>query len=99
MLDSSEFETDFYLNQIKTMELRYSTIFKNWRVNWDKYYDYIKTKLQNKTYWIWSYLCGLEKFIQENNLPSKNKLYKDADLRIYRIIGDYYKIQDYVNKL
>lgn len=102
MLDSPDFEKEFYENQIKIMEERYSKMFKKWNLNWDVYNNYVVEKLKNKRYWIWCYLCGFEKFIQEQGGEKKNRhqrLYKDADERIKRIIGDYFKIQNYVKSL
>lgn len=102
MLDNPEFEPEFYENQIKKMEERYSKIFKKWNLSWDSYYGYIVDKLRNKRYWLWCYLCGFEKFIQEQGDQEKGRrtrLYKDADERIRRIVGDFFKIQEYVKQL
>jgi hypothetical protein len=102
MLDTPDYEPEFYENQIKIMEERYSKIFKKWNLNWEKYNNYVVSKLKNKKYWIWCYLCGFEKFIQEQGDEKKGRhqrLYKDADERTKRIIGDYFKVQSYVRSL
>ena len=65
MTDAPDFEPEFYENQIKMMEDRYSKLFKKWNLSWDSYYSHVIEKLRNKRYWIWCYLCGFEKFIQE----------------------------------
>ena len=102
MLENPEFEPEFYSKQISMMENRYSKIFKNWGINWEKYYTEVRYELRNRQYWIWVYLCGLEKFIQESgwiadNRKSKQK--KDAENRIRRIIGDSLKIEEYIRSL
>lgn len=92
----------FFREQIEMMEKRYKLIFKKWKISWDKYYEYIKTKLKNRQYWIWCYLCGFEKFIQENDLNVKKKekiIYQDAEDRIKRIIGKSLMIERYINEL
>lgn len=102
MLDNPDYEVEFYENQIKMMEERYEIIFSRWGLSWGKYYNYVKKQLKNKKYWMWSYLCGFEKFIQEEGNESLNRrirLYKDADARIARIIGQFYKSQNYNNSL
>lgn len=102
MVDQPEYEAEFYEHQIQMMINRYQEIFKNWKLSWGKYYSYVTEKLRNKTYWIWIYLCGFEKFIQEQGdepISRKKRLYKDADERIWRIIGDFFKTQQYVNSL
>jgi hypothetical protein len=102
MLDQPEFEPEFYEKQIKMMEDRYSKLFKKWHLSWAKYYNYVTHSLRHKNYWIWVYFCGFEKFVQEQGDEEKGRharLYKDADERIRRIIGDYFKIQEYVKSL
>jgi len=102
MLGTPEFEPEFYSEQISIMEIRYSKIFKSWKINWDSYYKKIQHSLRNKQYWIWAYLCGFEKFIQEQGWNSdnrKNRLQKDAKQRIKRIIGDHFKIEEYIKSL
>lgn len=102
MLEDQEFENEFYLNQIKLMEYRYSVVFrKKFKLSWDKYYGNVVEKLHNKTYWIWVYLCGLEKFIQETEQePKKLKIIeKDCQDRIFRITKGYSEIQTYVRNL
>jgi len=102
MLEDPEFEPEFYAKQIAMMEQRYGKLLKKWGLSWDSYYNYVTDKLKHKPYWIWVYLCGFEKFVQEQGDEPKgrrSRLYKDADERIRRIIGDYFKIQDYVKTL
>jgi hypothetical protein len=50
---------------------------------------------------MWNYLVGLEKFIQEcgENVPSKELIEKDKDSRISRIVGDFYKFEQFVRNL
>ena len=101
-MDTPDFEPEFYENQIKIMEERYSKLFKKWNLSWDAYYNHIVEKLRNKRYWVWCYLCGFEKFVQEQGAENQGRhkrLYKDADERIKRIVGNYFKIQDYVKSL
>lgn len=101
-MDRPDYEPEFYENQISMMEKRYSIIFKKWNLNWITYHSYVIEKLRNKRYWVWCYWCGFEKFVQEQGDEKKgrrNRLYKDADDRIRRIIGDYFKTQEYVNSL
>lgn len=101
-MDTPDYEPEFYENQIKMMEDRYSKLFKKWNLSWDAYHSYVIEKLRDKRYWVWCYLCGFEKFVQEQGDEERgrrNRLYKDADERIKRIVGDYFKIQDYVKSL
>lgn len=102
MLADPDFEPEFYENQILMIRKRYAQIFKSWNINWDAYFENISHRLRNNQYWIWVYLCGLEKFIQEDGYKSTNrkeKLEKDADARIGRIIGDSFKVIEYVKSL
>lgn len=100
MLDEPDFEPEFYKEQVKMMEARYSKHFIQWKISWNKYRKYIETSLRNDLYWIWVYYCGFEKFLQETHgRPVITVLYKDADSRIARIIGDSFKVKNYINTL
>jgi hypothetical protein len=102
MLQNPEFEEDFYKDQNQKMQERYSAHFKKWNLSWDVYFSYVSEKLKHNTYWIWVFLCGFEKFLQNQSFEKESRrkrLYKDADERIFRIIGDYAKIQDYIKSL
>lgn len=102
MLEEPEFEPEFYDTQINKMCDRYSKLFQKWGLSWKAYYEYVYYKLRGKQYWLWVYLCGFEKFVQEQGDERKGRhtrLYKDADQRVGRIIGDYFKIQDYIKTL
>lgn len=102
MIEEPEFEAEFYTNQIEQMKNRYSKLFSAWNLSWNKYYDHVCFRLRYNNYWIWIFLCGFEKFIKEQSSESKgrrNRIYKDAENRIYRIIGDTYKIQEYIRSL
>lgn len=99
-------DLDFYIQQNKIMEERYSVIFKKNDLSWKKYISNAYAKLGNNVYWMWIFLCGLETFLKSNNsLKFKNKdlitksLYKDAEDRIYRIIGDSKKNEEYIKSL
>lgn len=101
-----EFEEEFYKNQNMIMEERYRTIFKSRGISWDNYFNDAKSKLSKNIYLIWVFLCGLETFLrQNNNLDFENKkalikcLYKDSSERIYRIIGNSKKIEEYIKSL
>ena len=97
-----EFPPEFYENQIKMMEYRYAIVFKKWNLSWESYHSYVVERLKNKQYWIWCYLCGFEKFVQEQGDIKKNRhkrLYKDADERIKRIVDDFFKVKEYVKNL
>lgn len=102
MLQNPEFSEDFYEEQNQKMRDRYALIFKKWQLSWDKYFNYVSEKLKYNPYWIWVFLCGFERFLQKegDEKTSRHKrLYKDADERIFRIRGDYFKIQDYIKSL
>lgn len=102
MLDSPEYEPEFYINQIDSMEKRYCIIFKKNKLSWKKYYKEVRELLQEKSYWIWVYLVGLEKFIQEE-MSSCNTTWKQLEIdrisRVKRIIGDHFKVAEYVRSL
>ena len=100
MIDKPDFEPEFYEEQIKMMEERYSKYFTKWKLSWNKYKKYVDVALRSDRYWIWVYYCGFEKFLQETNgRPATPVLYKDAEARIARIIGDSFKIKSYINTL
>lgn len=102
MLAKPEFEPEFYNEQIEMMSKRYSILFSNWKLSWKKYIEYVSKSLRNNPYWIWVYLCGFEKFVQEQSSEPENRrkrLYKDADSRIARIISDTYKVEEYIRSL
>jgi hypothetical protein len=101
-----EFDLDFYKLQNDIMEERYLVIFKSRSLSWDNYVNNARSRLGNNIYLMWIFLCGLETFLkQNNNLDFENKknlvksLYKDAEDRIYRIIGDDKKNADYIKSL
>ena len=50
---------------------------------------------------MWNYMVGLEKFVKDigDNLPSRELIEKDKDSRISRIVGDFYKFEQYVRNL
>lgn len=102
MIEEQEFDNEFYEEQIKIMEERYSKYFNSWKLSWNKYKRYVAKALRENRYWIWIYYCGFEKFLKESSsikINRKTRLYKDADERIARIIGDFYKVQNYVKSL
>lgn len=103
MLENPEFEPEFYNQQIAIMEQRYEKIFKKWKISWNSYYKNVQSKLRGNQYWIWVYLCGFEKFIQEKEYRNNKKrliyLKQDALERIRRIIGDSLKIEEYIKSL
>jgi hypothetical protein len=87
------------------MEERYNILFKKAGLSWSNYISSAASRL-NSTYYLWIFMCGLETFLKaNNNLIMKDKknltksLYKDAEDRIYRIIGDSKKIKDYIDSL
>lgn len=100
-LDSAEFEPEFYANQIKMMEKRYAKIFKKWKLPWRKYYKEVKENLHKNQYWIWVYLCGFEKFIKESDESKVTQTMLDEDslARIKRIVGDHFRIRNYIESL
>jgi len=100
-VDSPEFEPEFYEKQVLQMKERYATHFKKWRYSWPKYIQEVENSLRNKTYWIWCYLVGFEKFLQMcgDKKPLYPHLEKDRTERIYRIVGDFYKNEAYVRDL
>ena len=100
MVENPEFEPEFYEEQIRFMEERYAKYFLKWKFSWNKYKRYVSDSLRGNQYFLWIYLCGFEKFLQEiNDRPTRLVLYKDAKSRIARIMDDFYKTQDYVNSL
>ena len=101
MLDSPDYEPEFYDEQIRLMQERYALIFKKWKHPWKSYIKDVSKRLRDRKYWMWNYLVGLEKFIQDNGdfVPSKEAVEKDKDSRISRIVGDFYKFEQYVRSL
>jgi len=101
MLDSPDFEPEFYDEQNRMMMERYVVVFKKWKIPWKTYVKDVEKRLRNRKYWLWSYLIGIEKFIQDmgENVPSKELVEKDKDSRISRIVGDFYKVEQYIRNL
>jgi hypothetical protein len=101
MLDSPDFEPEFYDEQNRMMMERYVVVFKKWKIPWKTYVKDVEKRLRNRKYWLWSYLVGIEKFIQDmgENVPSKELVEKDKDSRISRIVGDFYKVEQYIRNL
>ena len=105
MTQSPEYEPEFYIHQISLMEERYSVLFRKSKISWKEYYSLASNRLNKNAYWIWIFLCGFEKFLKENNFKVKNKellkkkIYKDAEERILRIVGDTNKIKQYIENL
>jgi|694.fasta_scaffold01232_48 hypothetical protein len=101
MLDSPDFELEFYDEQNRMMMERYVVVFKKWKIPWKTYVKDVEKRLRNRKYWLWSYLVGIEKFIQDmgENVPSKELVEKDKDSRISRIVGDFYKVEQYIRNL
>jgi hypothetical protein len=101
----SQEEIEFYEKQISLMIERYKILFDKNKLSWNNYYTFALKKLNNNLYYVWIFLCGLETFIKGFNFEVKDKnllaqnLYKDAERRIYRIIGNSKKIDDYINSL
>lgn len=102
MLEEPEFEEAWYAEQNKKMAARYGVLFQRWKLSWNKYFTHVQERLRYNEYWIWVYLCGFEKFVQEQagtRTGLRKRLEKDQDERIRRIVGDFYKIQDYIKTL
>lgn len=103
MLSKPDFEAEFYEKQIVSMKERYATVFKKLKLPWKSYIKDVEKRLRNRTYWMWNYLVGLEAFVQpyqkSGQSPTKEILEKDKDSRISRIVGDYYKVEQYVKNL
>jgi hypothetical protein len=101
MLESPDFELEFYDEQNRMMMERYVVVFKKWKIPWKTYVKDVEKRLRNRKYWLWSYLVGIEKFIQDmgENVPSKELVEKDKDSRISRIVGDFYKVEQYIRNL
>jgi hypothetical protein len=101
MLEPPEFEDSWYAKQNAKMEARYGKIFKKWKLSWDKYYSHVQEKLRYNNYWLWVYLCGFEKFVQETHDRAGLVawLKKDQEDRIRRIIGKTFEIQEYIRTL
>lgn len=102
MLSKPEFEPEFYEKQVELLTGRYSKLFKKWNISWNKYKNYIYSKLKYNTYWIWIFLCGFEKFIQEQTQDKFNlraRIYHDANTRIYLMLKDEISVQTYLRSL
>jgi hypothetical protein len=101
-LQPPEYEAEFYQEQNKLMEIVFEKKFDNWNLSWKKYINQVYSKLNNNPYWIWVFLCGFYKFVKDEGhikLNRKNRVYKDMQNRIYKIIGDYYQVKKYISEL
>lgn len=102
MISKPEFEKEFYEKQNELMVQRYQIIFKQNKKNWKKYFSHAKKQLRNDHYWIWIFLCGLEKFLKDNSKlcdVSEQIVFDDANQRIARIIGNHFKIKKYLDSI
>lgn len=103
MLQSPDYEPEFYEKQVIQMKDRFAKIFKGFKLPWKTYIKDVEKRLRGRTYWLWNYLIGLESFIQPYQKsgisPNKEYLEKDKDSRISRIVGDFYKVEQYVKGL
>ncbi|MEI7486260.1 MAG: hypothetical protein WCJ72_02410 [Chryseobacterium sp.] len=99
-----EFDKEFYTTQVEQMCARYEKIFKIWKLNWIKFYNFVSSKLNNNTYRIWIFLFGLEPIIKSCNFkPSKKEkldfLQENSKKRIYQIIKDDEKIKFFLKNI
>ena len=89
MLQSPDFEPEFYERQVLQMKDRFSKLFKRMRLPWKTYIRDVERRLRGRTYWLWNYLVGLEAFMQPHQRcgtdPSREALEKDKDSRISKI--------------
>jgi hypothetical protein len=101
MLQSPDFEPEFYLAQNEMMCRRYMARFKEWGIRWSPYISDVRKRLCDKPYWIWVFLTGFERFLQTRGLGdvTQRALDEDKDERIGRVIGDFYKVSRYVKGL
>lgn len=101
MTDSPSLDPEFYTQQIQAMQERYAVIFKRWKLSWNSYINDVERRLRNRKYWMWCYLVGLEKFIQAQKdlKPSSEAVEEDKNGRISRIVGDFYKNEQYIRSL
>ena len=95
-----EFKKEYYVNQIELMKKRYSVIFKENKLNWDKFYD----SLNLNYYLMWSFLCGLEEVIKCTSLMKTKKekeeyIYENTKKRIFKMTQNEKNIKSYLNNL
>ena len=101
MLQSPDYEPDFYLTQNEMMCRRYEQHFKRWGHRWRPYINDVRKRLREKPYWIWVFLTGFERFLQTkgHGEVTQKALEDDKEERIGRVIGDYFKVSSYVKGL
>lgn len=99
-----EFEKEYYERQIECMSERYKKIFASLKINWTKFYKFISFKLNESTFRIWIFLCGLEPILKECRTKSSKKeklqyLTETSKKRIYTITKDDDKIKFFLRNL
>lgn len=101
MLQSPDFEPEFYMSQNEMMCRRYAARFREWGVKWRPYIADVRKRLRDKPYWIWVFLTGFERFLQAqgSGSVSQSAIEADKNERIGRVIGDYFKVASYVKGL
>ena len=89
-MNTPEFEKEYYDRQIILMCKRYKKIFFSWKINWNKFYKFVSLKLNENSYRMWIFFCGLDPILQECMMKSsKNEkieyLTETSKNRIYKI--------------
>jgi len=85
-----EFEKEFYVDGISSMCIRYEKAFKMMGVPWKKFYTAICKSLNEKIFYIWEFLCGLDPVLAEcimipDKIKMLEKLKISTQMRIYNI--------------
>lgn len=97
MIEKQEYEIEFYVSQNDIMKKRYSISFKELKINWINFINWVENELEQNEYWIWIFLCGLEGRMKEKDF--KKNIKQDSIRRFYNIKGELNKIKEYVRNI
>ncbi len=99
-----EFEREWYERQNVFMIKRYQKIFSGWNSNWNKFYSNVSKKLNDNTFHLWIFLCGLDPVLQQAGtlLEKKSKidfLTENTKKRIYQILKEQITVNSFLKNI
>jgi len=103
-MNTPEFDKEYYDRQIIFMCKRYKKIFSLWKINWSKFYKFASLKLNENSYRVWIFLCGLDTILKDCafKLDKKEKIkfiQESSKNRIFQIIKEDDKIKFYLKNI
>lgn len=99
-----EFEKEYYDKQIILMSKRYKNMFHLQKLNWNSFLKYVKSKLNDNSYRLWIFLCGLDSVLKDcatkKTKAEKMKLLNaSSKIRIFKITKDDEEIDFFLKNI